>query len=148
MTLAVQPATDRDTAAVRALVAGRGLPLDGLDGVWRTWVVREDGRVVGTASLERHQDALLLRSVAVAPDRAARGVGSALVAAALAAADPIGPVALLTETAAGWFPRFGFAATTRQALPAALAASPELRDACPSAATAMLRAQPASGVTA
>ena len=39
--------------------------------------------IVGTASLERHGDALLLRSVTVAPTARGVGVGSALVTTAL-----------------------------------------------------------------
>jgi amino-acid N-acetyltransferase len=124
---------------VAALVTGRGLPVDGLGSAWRTWVATDREQVVGTASLERHDDALLLRGVAVAADRAGAGIGARLVGAALLAADGIGPVALLTETAAAWFPRFGFTVTTRDQLPAALAASPELRHACPASATAMIR---------
>jgi amino-acid N-acetyltransferase len=49
------------------------------------------------------------------------------------------PVALLTETADGWFPRFGFRPVPREALPAALSASAELRGACPATARALLR---------
>ena len=62
-----------------------------------------------------------------------------LVRAALAAVDPAGPVALLTETAAGWFPRFGFHLVDRAALDPALAASAELAGACPATAQAFLR---------
>jgi amino-acid N-acetyltransferase len=48
-------------------------------------------------------------------------------------------VALLTETAAGWFPRFGFHPVDRAALDPALAASAELAGACPATAQAFLR---------
>jgi len=136
----VRPATPDDALAVAALVAARDLPPEGLDRAWRTWVADHDGLVVGTASLERHDDAVLLRSLAVAADHAGAGIGAQLVEAALQAADGIGPVALLTETAAAWFPRFGFAVTSRDRLPAALAASAQLQHACPASATAMIRA--------
>lgn len=135
----VRPATERDAPAVAALVAGRGLPLDGLDDAWRTWVATRGGRVVGTAGLERHGDVLLLRSVAVAADQAGAGIGARLMRAALQAADGVGPVALLTETAHAWFPRFGFTVTGRHLLPPSLAGSPQLRYACPASATAMIR---------
>jgi amino-acid N-acetyltransferase len=82
----------------------------------------------------------LLHSAAVEPAWRGRGVGSALTAAALADVDTVGgPVALLTETAAGYFPRFGFTPVERGELPTALAASAELRGACPASARALLR---------
>jgi len=141
----VRPAVGAERAAVRELVADAGLPLEGLDGVWRTWVAADDaGHVVGTASLERHGDALLLRSVAVHPRCRGDGVGAQLVTAALAAATPVGPVALLTETAADWFPRFGFHPVPRGRLHPALHASPELAGVCPSTAVAMTRPVPAA----
>jgi amino-acid N-acetyltransferase len=82
---------------------------------------------------------LLLRSVAVRAEQRGRGVGAELVRAALAAAGPRRPVALLTETGAGWFPRFGFRPVERAALDPALAASAELAGACPATARAFLR---------
>lgn len=139
----VRTAVPADRPAVASLVVARGLPNDGLEGVWRTWVATSADKIVGTASLERHGDTLLLRSVAVASDFAGAGVGARVVGAALHAADAIGPVALLTETAADWFPRFGFVVTSRSQIPAVLAASPELQHACPASAIAMLRQPPA-----
>jgi amino-acid N-acetyltransferase len=57
-------------------------------------------------------------------------MGAALVRTALAAADACeqgrAGVGLLTTTAAGYFDRFGFTATDRAVLPAALSASAEL----------------------
>jgi amino-acid N-acetyltransferase len=44
---------------------------------------------------------------------------------------------LLTTTAAGYFPRFGFETVGREALPPVLSASEELRGACPASAIAM-----------
>lgn len=70
-------------------------------------------------------------------------MGAALVTAALATADAeaggTATVALLTETADGYFDRFGFTAVKRDTLPAALAASPELAGACADTARAYLR---------
>lgn len=144
MTVVVRRAAEADAPTVAALVSAAGLPLDGLDDVHAVLVAEDGDRVVGVAALERHGDgahvAYLLRSVAV--DGAARGggIGAHLTQAALAHVDAEGaPVALLTETADGWFPRFGFVAVERADLPAALAASPELAGACPASARAMLR---------
>ena len=135
----VRPAHPDEAGQVAELVTANGLPVAGLAGAWRTWVAVDGGQLLGTASLERHGDALLLRSVAVRADQRGRGVGAELVRAALAAAGPRRPVALLTETAAGWFPRFGFRPVERAALDPALAASAELAGACPATAQAFVR---------
>jgi amino-acid N-acetyltransferase len=124
---------------VAELVTAGRLPVAGLAGAWRTWVAVDGDQLLGTASLERHGDALLLRSVAVRAEQRGRGVGAELVRAALAAAGPRRPVALLTETAAGWVPPFGFRPVERTALDPALAASAELAGACPATARAFLR---------
>ena len=50
----VRRATADDAPAVRALVAGAGLPLAGLDSAWATFVALDGEDVVGTAALERH----------------------------------------------------------------------------------------------
>jgi amino-acid N-acetyltransferase len=126
------------------LVRGAGLPLDGLDSVPHRLVAEESGSMVGVAALERHGDgagtAFLLRSVVTRPDRRGLGVGAALTRAALAIVDEAAaPVALLTETADAYFPRFGFHEVQRGELPPALSASEELRGACAVSARALLR---------
>jgi len=146
----VREAAPADLPAVHDLVAAAGLPLDGLDDAAHVLVAERAGGVVGVVALERHgndgRPVFLLRSAAVDAAERERGIGAALVSAALALVDEArGEVALLTETAAGYFPRFGFAAVDRGALPAALAASAELRGACPASAHAFLR--PITGST-
>jgi amino-acid N-acetyltransferase len=140
----VREAAPVDLAAVRTLVADAGLPLDGLDGAAVVLVAEAAGRVVGTVALERHGDGagpvFLLRSAAVDPAWRGRGIGAALTAAAMDRVDAASaPAALLTETAGGYFPRFGFTAVGRTELPAALGASAQLRGACPTSAQALLR---------
>ena len=139
----VRNATSADLPAARQLIAGAGLPLDGLDDA-EVLVAAGEGRIVGAIALEQHGSgpsrAFLLRSAAVAPECRSRGVGAALVRAALERVDTAGaPVALLTETAAEYFPRFGFALVDRTQLPPSLEASAELRGACPASAPAFLR---------
>jgi amino-acid N-acetyltransferase len=140
----VRPATPADLAAIPDLITAAGLPLAGLADAALVLVAESAGRLVGTVALERHgtepDTAFLLRSAAVAPAWRGRGVGTTLTAAVLAHVDAAGaPVALLTETAEGYFPRFGFIAVGRGRLPAALAASAELQGACPASARALLR---------
>ena len=124
--MSVREATPADLAAVSQLVAAAGLPLAGLHDGAQIWVADAGGDVVGSVALERHGTgeamAYLLRSTAVDPAWRGRGVGAALIAAALARVDATrAPVALLTETAAGYFPRFGFVAVERDRPPVALA---------------------------
>ena len=140
----VREAAPADLPAARGLLVRAGLPLDGLDGAAVVLVAAAEDRVVGTVALERHGrdagTAFLLRSAAVDPAWRGRGVGAALTGAALERVDTVcAPVGLLTETASAFFPRFGFRPVPRTALPSALAASAELRGACPTSATAMLR---------
>jgi amino-acid N-acetyltransferase len=135
----IRLAHPEETNRVAELVTATGLPTAGLAQAWRTWVAVDRNRLLGTASLEHHGGAYLLRSVAVRDQARGRGIGAQLVRAALAAVDPAQPVALLTETAAGWFPRFGFHPVDRAALDPALATSAELAGACPATAQAFLR---------
>jgi amino-acid N-acetyltransferase len=142
--VAVREAAPADLPAVRDLVSAAGLPLDGLAEAAVVLVADADGAVVGAVALERHgagpDTAFLLRSAVVAPAWRGRGVGTVLTAAAVAHVDTVGaPVALLTETAADYFPRFGFTPVDRTALPAVLGGSAELRGACPASARALLR---------
>lgn len=140
MRIAVRRAEASDWATVRSLLEEASLPLEGLDGCWSTWVAVEDHDVVATASLERHGQSFLLRSVAVSPDHRRRGIGAQLVATAVRTAGQ--PVVLLTETAADWFGRHGFEVSSRSGLDAALGASPELQHLCPDSAVVMVSTTP------
>jgi amino-acid N-acetyltransferase len=145
---AVRVAGPADDAAVRALLAGAGLPLAGLEDTWRRWVAESGHGIEGAVAMERHAGrdgtVYLLRSLVVRPATRGSGIGGRLVRTALAAADRhegrTAHVALLTETAVGYFERFGFVATGRDALSTALAASAEFTGACPASAAAYVRA--------
>jgi N-acetylglutamate synthase-like GNAT family acetyltransferase len=139
--VAFRTATAADWPQVAALLSAVGLPLDGVEAHIDDFVLAErDGAVVGCAGLERYSHAALLRSVAVRADSQGRGLGEVLVHRVLAhaVANGVETVALLTTTAPGFFPRFGFRAVERAAVPAALQASVEFRAACPASATAMV----------
>ena len=143
MRMNIEHATVDDGPAILQLLANSGLPVDGLlDHMHTAIVARDEGRVVGCAALEVYADGALLRSVAV--DAAARGggVGTQLTTAALDLASTLGlPVVyLLTTTAEGYFPRFGFQRVDRQQVPASVQTSVEFRSACPSTAIVMRRA--------
>jgi amino-acid N-acetyltransferase len=142
--LRIRDATPRHLPAVNRLVGDAGLPLDGLTDAAVVLVAELDGTMVGAIALERHGDGtdivFLLRSAVVDPAKRGHGIGARLTGAALERVDAEDrPVALLTETAAGYFPCFGFMPVDRGELPAALQASQELRGACPTSAQALLR---------
>jgi amino-acid N-acetyltransferase len=138
--MTISPATTADLPAVHALLASCGLPVAGLAEHVRTALVaRDDARIVGSAALEVHGRHALLRSVAVDPAHRGTGLGQRLTAEALALAraEGLSSVTLLTETAAGFFPKFGFVAVSRADVPAELQASAEFTGACPASARAM-----------
>jgi N-acetylglutamate synthase-like GNAT family acetyltransferase len=135
-----------DEKAVNALLTASALPLDGVHEALPCFVVAEDaGEIVGVAGIEACGVAgehALLRSVAVAPTWRSRGLGRALVTRAIAEAEVRGAKALylLTTTAEGYFPGFGFTVTSRDAVPEDVRATAEFQGACPASATVMTRA--------
>ena len=133
-------AAPADLPAVLALLDANGLPRAGLDEqLATTLVAREQGRLVGCAALELYGRAALLRSVAVAARLRGRGLGQALTSAALELARRGGvrTVYLLTETAAQFFPKFGFEVVTRASVEPTVLQSTEFTTACPASALVM-----------
>jgi N-acetylglutamate synthase-like GNAT family acetyltransferase len=137
---AVRIATAADWPQVAQLLSAAQLPLDGAQEHLADFVLAlRDGQLVGCAGLERYGKAALLRSVAVRAEARSSGVGRALVNAVLAQARVAGvrQIVLLTETARGYFPRFGFREISRAEAPEAVQASAEFTTACPQSATVM-----------
>jgi len=136
ITLAADPA---DLAAVAELLAQCGLPTDGLDDVADCLILRQDGRVIASAALEIRAQSGLLRSVAVHPGWRGQGWGEALTAAAIARATEQGitRLYLLTETAANFFPRFGFTIIDRADVDPAIQQTVEFTAVCPASAIVM-----------
>lgn len=88
-----------------------------------TFVGEEDGEIVGYTMLSYVEldggsvgRLLTLTPVAVRPDKQRRGVGTAVVRAALAAADERDEPLVLVEGIPGYYPRFGFVSATRLGL--------------------------------
>src|SRR5262245_11221249 len=129
-------AEDRD--AVAALLERTALPPDGLDEQFGEpyAVAVTDGRIVGAAGVEVYGDAGLLRSVAVDPAWQGMGLGQRLTEERLrwAASHGLDSVYLMTTTAAGFFPRLGFAPVARDEVPAAVRGSLQFARVCPSTA--------------
>jgi amino-acid N-acetyltransferase len=140
--LRIRPATPDDLPAVEQLLVATGLPVDGVDENFRTFIVAEDGdAIAGVIGIERYGPTALLRSAAVSPDSRGGGIGTRLVKTILerAAADGVEDVYLLTTTAAEYFPRFGFTQAPRSDAPEQLSASREFQGACPATAVLMKR---------
>ncbi len=137
----LRPATARDLEAVERLLVTSGLPLDGVREALPGFLVATSGdSVIGVAGVEPYGGDALLRSVAA--DWRSSGVGRALVTRLVADAESRGVRALylLTTTAGGWFPAFGFRTIAREDAAPAVRESIEFRSACPASATVMVRA--------
>jgi amino-acid N-acetyltransferase len=138
--VSVGRAVPADRDAILALVRACDLPLDGLREHLDTAIVARLGAaIVGCAALEPYENGALLRSVSVAASARGLGIGQAITQAALdLAAELDAPaVFLLTTTAEGFFPRFGFEVIQRAEVPASVQQSIEFRSACPASATVM-----------
>ncbi len=140
------PAQPDDLSAILALLAENHLPQDGLaDHLGSTLVAWSAGQLVGSAALELYGPYALLRSVSIRPAMQRNGLGQRLTHAALDLARQRGVthVFLLTETAATYFPRFGFAPIQRSEVPASVQQSVEFTTACPQSALVMALPLPA-----
>lgn len=140
MVAQIEPAGPTDAADVLRLLNQNRLPVEGLkEHLATTLVAREEGRIVGSAALELYEDGALLRSVAVASEQQGRGLGHELTNAAIRLAQNLRAPALylLTTTAEGFFPKFGFERIARNEVPISVQASVEFTSACPSSATVM-----------
>ena len=138
--MTIDTAREADLPAVLRLLETQQLPREGVDDHLETMVIaRSAGDVVGAAAVELYADGALLRSVVVNPAYQGQGLGHRLTEAALALAERLGAdtVFLLTTTADGFFPRFGFVPIARHEVPASVQASVEFRSACPASATVM-----------
>ncbi len=138
--VAVRAASGEDHGAVVGLLDAAGLPLAGLTPTLTDFFVAEqDGRVVGAVGLEGYGPDALLRSAVVDPAARGSGIGVALVERVVEHARQRGILAiyLLTTTAEHYFPRFGFHRIGREAVPEAVKASVEFREACPASAAVM-----------
>ena len=142
MDVPIESARSDDLPAILSLLDTHQLPHAAIDQhLDDTLVARDGGRLVGCAAVERYDAAGLLRSVAVAEERRGSGLGIRLTTAALAHARARGihTVYLLTETAADFFPRFGFRPVARTAVAPAVQQSVEFTSACSKTALVMVK---------
>ncbi len=155
-TFSVRPASADDLSAVSALLAAARLAPNGLDAQFGPqFAVAVDvasGTVIGSAGVELYRDTEvdggetygLLRSAVVDERLRGHGVGAALTEDRLswAEGERLAALYLLTETAADYWPRFGFTRTARDAAPAAVMMAHEWKQGCPASAVAMRLALP------
>ena len=150
----LRAADSADLTAVEALLTQAGLTLNDVGsqfGPQYVIALSQSGELVGVAGVEVHGPYGLFRSAAVRADWRGKGLGEVLTADRITWARAAGleVLFLLTQTAAEYWPRFGFVVTDRAGAPGALRTSSEWAGACPASATAMrldLRAALASAV--
>jgi amino-acid N-acetyltransferase len=143
MSPGINPAVEADIADIVELLASNGLPSGDVSGESRPefLVIREGRRLIGVVGLERFGDAGLLRSLAVSPEHRRLGLGIALTRAVEehALREGLGALALLTETASGFFAHLGYRVIGREEAPAPVRASTEFRTLCPASAVCMVK---------
>jgi len=141
----VTGATSADVNGISRLLSEAGLPHeDFAEHVARGhfFVARDErGEIVGAVGAELCGPDALLRSLVVAPARRGAGLGEKLVARLDQAANAWGVQRwwLLTTTAEEFFGQRGFRVTPRGEAPAAIAATREFRELCPSVAVCLSR---------
>ena len=130
-----QVGCDRLSELVAALQSA-GLPVEDLCRATAIYQLEDDSGPIGWPALESRDGAALLRSVVIVEGRRGMGAGAELVEGAIdrAAADGIGELWLLTETAGPFFARIGFAPADRTSAPASLQATAEFANLCPASA--------------
>jgi amino-acid N-acetyltransferase len=137
----IRTARDVDLAPCRALLQQCELTIRGLERDFPCgYVVAYVGAaIVGAAGVERHDEAGLLRSVAVAAAARGGGLGAGLVRECIARARErsLTSLWLLTTTAPGFFERIGFTRSDRGEAPAAVRDSEEFLHVCPASAVCM-----------
>jgi amino-acid N-acetyltransferase len=138
--LEVRTAEEKDLPAVLSLLGRADLPTAGVADAFSHFIVAEsEGRLIGAVGLELYGGSALLRSAAVEESWRGSGVGRVLVDRALdmARRHRIEDVYLLTTTAEHYFPKFGFACVSRDAVAEGVRSSVEFQTACPASAVVM-----------
>jgi len=144
----IRAARGEDIEAVEALLQEANLPIDGVREQFGNFLLAEgtySQRVaaapIGAIGLEHYGTSALVRSAVVDSAWRGRGVGHALVDAALRAARARGATSLylLTTTAESFFSSIGFHTIARDEVPSPVTQSVEFVSACPASATVMMR---------
>ena len=140
--MTVRRAQPEDFPAIRQLLKEAQLPADDVQFDLGPFVVGEvDGTIVGSAGIELLGPVGVLRSVAVTPRHQRCGIAVWLCSAAIECSrrHRLRELFLLTNTAADFFTKLGFARVARDAAPAAVRGTREFRELCPASAVVMQR---------
>ena len=135
-----------DLPLLEQLLTENGLPADDCAAPGNRFFGVFDGRrLLAAGGLETAGPYCLLRSLVVRPEQRGRGLARALTHFLLEQArrEQHRSVYLLTETAARYFERFGFAAVPRGEVPAPIAATRQFAELCPDSADCMMLPLPA-----
>ncbi len=136
-----------DWAAVGALLADAGLPVDDLDqaSMVRFTIATTPSMhaeiVTGVIGLQPFENVGLLRSLVVARSARSAGCGTMLVQAVerIAIETGVGQLWLLTMDARGYFENRGFRAMSRALAPPAIRQTAEFTSLCPDSAVLMMK---------
>lgn len=144
----IQPATQEDYPAIRALLQSTQLPAEDVTRESRHafLVGREAGEIIGTIGPEQYPPYGLLRSLAVRADARGMGYGTALVnrLESVATAREIETLYLLTTTAEAFFRSRGYHGMHRDHVPPSIRQTTEFATLCPGTATCMRKELPPS----
>ena len=129
----IRLANELDLEVIQGLLTGSGLPIVGLEGYIKQFLVAEQNQVIGVIGVHYGRRIALLRSFVVNVQERKCGVGMSLVKQALdhIKSQGIGEVYLLTETAVDYFKKIGFLKINREQMPMDLLEESGLKDACP-----------------
>lgn len=138
--LIISKGTRENLPEVARLLLECDLHPDGLaESYSHLFLARKGGALLGCVALEVYGSAALLRSLAVQEGARGCGLGTRLMEACIRSARDAGleRLYLLTETAGGFFPRFGFAIIARAQVDPSVKNSLEFESLCPESALAM-----------
>lgn len=132
--LVTRQATQDDLPRIEQLLVNSGLPIGGVKINIAHFLVAEskDKECIAVIGMERSGAYGLLRSLAVSPKWKRHGIARNIVMQAIdrAKSSGISELYLLTETAAQYLSRFGFAEITRCEIPGELLSNSALNSAC------------------
>ncbi|MEM7084167.1 MAG: arsenic resistance N-acetyltransferase ArsN2 [Pseudomonadota bacterium] len=133
--------TSPDANAVKALLQQVNLPTEDITPtLTESFIGHYDGlTLIGVVGYEPLGNVGLLRSLAVHPTARRGGLGAKLVAAieALAAAQGVNTLYLLTTDAEAYFAHHGFARVEREQAPVIVQKTEQFSSLCPGSATVM-----------
>ncbi len=132
-----------DLAGILALLAGARLETADIDPAAppQFFGIRDANALVAVVGLEVFGANGLLRSLAVVPSAQGRGLARALVASVedSAVQQGVSCLFLLTDSAAAFFVKMGYAHTARVPAPAAIRATPQFSSLCPASSAFMCK---------